>query len=422
MAQNVSSKSLLESGHVHSQSSIVSRSTLRRIEDPIEAHVLPTTKSRSYQIKKPVKEDGSLGKKVLEEEEYISAMEDIVTRDFFPDLHRETRGSDADLSHHLGSLDDFVASHTSEDNASFEVIQQKDEAERRRRLHWLYEAGDGRKEGLLNLYYLGNNEVIGAARREEMDRLLNSSEEGRVLGEERPGAPDLWRFRVRNQLMFPPELDASRDTCLLSLQNAEKDVRSLPASSQLMLPPTGTLKPWPRDKQKAIVHNNTRLAPPADERFESLERPHSPSEYSQADSLDLPTSYGGPNSPRSYRPVPMTPLIVPGITASPLVTWGEVMSTPMVLPSDSSEQRSFTMASPSSRETLARSMDIKRRRQPPQEKTMISKLNESTRLRLTPAALSLAARIRASSTPMSVFGGDSALSRSYSTAKKRKIA
>ena len=34
---------------------------------------------------------------------------------------------------------------------------------------------------------------------------------------------------------------------------------------------------------------------------------------------------------KAYRTVPMTPLIVPGATASPLMTWGDIAGTPLIL-------------------------------------------------------------------------------------------
>ena len=47
---------------------------------------------------------------------------------------------------------------------------------------------------------------------------------------------------------------------------------------------------------------------------------------------------------KAYRTVPMTPLIVPGSTASPLVTWGDIDGTPLILERNGSNNQSSSAA------------------------------------------------------------------------------
>ena len=47
---------------------------------------------------------------------------------------------------------------------------------------------------------------------------------------------------------------------------------------------------------------------------------------------------------KAYRTVPMTPLIVPGATASPLVTWGDIDGTPLILERNGSNSQSSSAA------------------------------------------------------------------------------
>ena len=400
--------------------------SLRRMEDPIEEHVMPPPRTRPS---KPKAVERRPSRRVLEEEEYVAALSRIIERDFFPalaELRREEDGPGAEALPGVGgSLDEFLAEHTSEDNASFEEVHRRDLEERRRRLHWAYAAGDGRQEGMLALYHLGDR-VLSVEDRQRMDRLLA---EGADSADQRPNGANPWRFRVRNQLMFPPELEDSKDVCLM-LQDAAPGARALPAAPQLLLSDSSSRTGPPSRSDKAIAHRNTRL-PLVAQRPEAspLERPHSPSEYSQAGSLDVPAPSPHRHSgERSHRPVPMTPLIEPGALASPLITWGEVAATPLALSAEGAQRRdppgsferlhgvpSFTIGGPSAREELARKLDsvgktagVKRPRTPGSRA-------------LTPAAISLANRVRASTGPPTPFGEDSTLRASYASSTKKTL-
>jgi hypothetical protein len=208
-------------------------SLLSRLEDPSQQHAMPsavTVKVHSagedtMQAPRalPVKHGVKRKKKVLEEEEYVDTLSHIIERDYFPQLAasrvspEETAATSSDLS-----VTSFFEQFTSYDNDSFEDLQRQSQAEHRKKFHWLYElpaiegdptagADTQRRPGMLMLYYLGNN-VLSAQQRERMDAILDGAAEERV-GDGRRNGVAMGKFRVRNQLMFPPELAASEDTC-----------------------------------------------------------------------------------------------------------------------------------------------------------------------------------------------------------------
>ena len=393
--------------------------TLRRMEDPVEEHVMPPPRTRPGRPGPAVK---SSARRVLSEEEYVEAIGRIVERDFFPHLADHGGNGDGDTKAdefaRSSSLDVFLAGHTSEDNASFEEVHRRDIEDKRRRLHWAYDAGDGRREGMLALYHMGGR-VLSVEDRQRVDRLL---EEAADPIDGRPNGADPWRFRVRNQLMFPPELEDSRDVCLVGQDPSGH--RALPPPSQLQLtdPRASRTGPPARSERKTIAHRNTRLPLTGPPEPSPLERPHSPSVYSQADSLDVPAPSRG--AERSYRQVPMTPLIEPGALASPLITWGDVMATPLALPAETGTKRSrgqdqspqlpsFTIGGPSAREELARKLDSSGSTAAKRPRKVAGPGGQP----LTPAAISLASRVRSSTAPPTPFGEDVALRASYAVSK-----
>ena len=60
------------------------------------------------------------------------------------------------------------------------------------------------------LYYMDNRKIT-AQERQEFDRLLKNSSDD--TADSRKNGIEPWRFRVRNQLMFPPELSTSEEIC-----------------------------------------------------------------------------------------------------------------------------------------------------------------------------------------------------------------
>lgn len=146
-------------------------------------------------------------KRVLEEDDYVHALERIIARDYFPNTYNGDDEGSIDIDNY--SLDQFVSKYTTEDNHSFDKLMEKDAAERRRKFHWMYDQNDGRVPGMLMLYYVNNgrNKPLTAVQRMKIDKAIKDAESEYNVGyDQRPAGPDTWnRFHVRNALMFPPD-------------------------------------------------------------------------------------------------------------------------------------------------------------------------------------------------------------------------
>jgi uncharacterized membrane protein len=89
----------------------------------------------------------SYGKKILEEDEYITALSNIIEKDYFPVLfesrrHNEQNDQNSERFNHY-TVDQFTQlifrEFTSYDNSSYDILQEKDLAEHRKRYHWVYD-------------------------------------------------------------------------------------------------------------------------------------------------------------------------------------------------------------------------------------------------------------------------------------------
>lgn len=418
---------------------------------------------------------------VLEEEEYIQKLEAIIERDYFPDSarHNSKRSSDSSLVDNTPatpaagdssveerdldknetdsmSVNQFFEVYNSEDNESFEKLQEKDLAEKRRKFHWLYESPGGKSAGMLMWYYQKGG-VMTVEDREKMDKLLECPT---TVGDDRPNGCETWRFRVRNQLMFPPELEASKDTCLLPssdpaalarLTDSEASVsNSKLGSSELSLVPISEApntirKPSQKDRTlnlpvrqispiksnensdgklmppPSIVPQNTRLSDKAPVSFVSaspLEAPHTPS------------SVGTDQGNSFYRSVCMTPSPFPEVGSShlhsPLITWGEICGTPNVLSAASSRSNPFQISEMTDREKRARLLDTNHNQRNRKslasseqaKKSQTNKISRMMKTPLTPAGRALAERLSSSSKSSTSDWGSLELPRSDKRVKK----
>ncbi|EGZ28477.1 hypothetical protein PHYSODRAFT_392116, partial [Phytophthora sojae] len=369
-------------------------------------------------------------KVVLEEEEYVDALGQIIERDFFPDLPKlkrqtellreeeggvpwtdttlraaNTRGNASVRSSASGTgwdqptpqsgesavdatqesdaaeadakasmtLNHFVATHTSEDNESFAELQEKAVIDHQRRYHWAFD--DDKKRGDPKLHLLTNGTWIS----KEQRRIADEACAPKGPKDDRPSAPETWRFRARNPLLFPPELEATRDICQvrsgnqLLLENGVKSRSGRP----------------PRAGKKTVYANS---------RFSSQET-------------------------EDYSLVPMTPVIAPGVDASPLMTWGDIEGTPRILGSRATPERilstpSFEMRDTSSREKLAGRLESEARRR--SSSSRMSGIKTPSRKRpkndQTPVCQSIRARMPSvRSVLRTPVGSDAQLRASYST-------
>uniref|UniRef100_A0A8D2LB24 Ess-2 splicing factor homolog n=2 Tax=Varanus komodoensis TaxID=61221 RepID=A0A8D2LB24_VARKO len=186
----------------------------------------------------------------------------------------------------LPSLDNFLAKHTSEDNASFEQIMEVAEEKEKARHSWLYEA----------------EEAYSQRHREQL--ALPSAEEQQALTSGKAGV-ETWEYKARNSLMYYPP----------GVPEEEEDVFKKP---------------------REVVHRNTRFLK------DPFSQAVSKSQLQQAAALNAQYKQGkvGPDgkelipqeSPKvnGYGFV-ATPSPAPGVNDSPLMTWGEIESTPLRL-------------------------------------------------------------------------------------------
>ncbi|KRZ85072.1 Protein DGCR14 -like protein [Trichinella sp. T8] len=318
---------------------------------------------------------------VLEEDEYLKKLDEIIQRDFFPDINdlklknqymdalaehdvvkikelqkkmfsQRNKTTDTEISLRAPikvdpwelecektndmNLDKFLANFTSEDNESFEEIMENHDHKLRQKHAWMYLA---EKEHALNL---------------QKSMAIKAADEQLFLEAPSRLGVDNWSYKAINSVMFVPE-DAQ-------WTNEEKVIRD-------------------KMKEREIVYKNTRLN----------ENPWSSSnskETSYAADAQL-THQGKVNAqgeemdfkdPRQRFSLVVTPSPIPGnfsfhallfflirqvsfsgLRDSPLMTWGEIEGTPFCLdrgevPLSPFKGPSFKIRDTSLREKLAKSM------------------------------------------------------------------
>ncbi|CAH2295511.1 Hypothetical predicted protein [Pelobates cultripes] len=215
----------------------------------------------------------------------------------------------------LPGLDNFLAKHTSEDNASFEQIMEVAKEKERSRNAWLYEAEEEYKK-------------------RQQENLALPSMEKQAIECGKAGL-DTWEYKTHNSLMYYPAGVPDNDAIF--------------------------------KKPREVLHRNTRF------QKDPFSQALSKSQLQQAAALNAQYKQGkvGPDGkeliPQESPKVNgfgfvATPSPVPGVNDSPLMTWGEVESTPFRL--DGSETPylektpgpSFKILEPGRRERLGLKM------------------------------------------------------------------
>ncbi|XP_053313322.1 splicing factor ESS-2 homolog [Spea bombifrons] len=215
----------------------------------------------------------------------------------------------------LPGLDRFLAKHTSEDNASFEQIMEVAKEKERSRNAWLYEAEEEYKQ-------------------RQLQSLALPSVEKQAIECGKAGL-DTWEYKAHNSLMYYPT--------------------GVPDNDLLF------------KKPREVLHRNTRF------HKDPFSQALSKTQLQQAAALNAQYKQGkvGPDG-KELIPTESpkvngfgfvaTPSPAPGINESPLMTWGEVESTPFRL--DGSETPylektpgpSFKILEPGRRERLGLKM------------------------------------------------------------------
>lgn len=422
------------------------------------------------------------GRKKLTEDDYTEKLEAIIEAQFFPhiaplrELHsfinnqsnkftferlkrmyvnpeiRSANFSNSEDENKI-TLSTFLQQFISEDNSSFELLQEKSLQEHRRKYHWNYEQEDGKKSGMLALYYM-NGKVLSIEERKLFDTILITDMHQDAAFDNRQNGLDHVKFRVRNQLFFPPQLKDSEDTCkmppsssagprlitdgkessqllakyennksalsnstsslLSSRKGFEKEIQTAnisslssfvsqerrPAETEDGAGPLtlyhllmAVLHPDQSGSNSGAIGGMTGPSP--------LERPQRLSASDPSPIFSNGSHRNNNTNKRAYEEVSMSPIPVPissislsqgfipasvlamhdsstqllfAVPASPLVTWGEVMSTPVAIAeeddhpipagvwsksivADEDSGPIFSMQPPSRRELTARALD-----------------------------------------------------------------
>ncbi|UYV72711.1 DGCR14 [Cordylochernes scorpioides] len=362
----------------------------------------PPVKTKSKQI-------------ILEEEDYTNALEKIIVRDFFPDLGSENvhqnivpstisseyetplplnpksfetpsasdiienrLAEDDNVKSHVQkeaekiSLNKFLEKYTSEDNASFEVIQEKNEKAHKQKYPWLY-----------------NDEK---AENEKVQNMIEYKED-----KDQP-ATLTWKYKNKNSLMYIP------DGAELTMEEKVKQIT----------------------KKQLTIYKNTRLDKNP---FNENANQNLIGELANAQARRKEGKVGVDGkefcpreSPKvnGYGFVPSTPVLTPG--ASPLMTWGEIESTPAPLEREMTPGPQFRIPDVPLREKLALSLaaDNRKKQSNKKDKAMEDMRNRLTSPR-TPLleSLSPAAQRLATSKLGIKRGRDSALIASYTPSPQR---
>ncbi|KAK4319574.1 hypothetical protein Pmani_009514 [Petrolisthes manimaculis] len=332
----------------------------------MEGKVALTADQSAEIFKKPTQLPPRKKKKVLDEETYVKKVEKIIERDFFPDLENlrerveflaardsndlvklrelyarqaraegsvmdspatfetpQTQSSGSttprqDSSSNIGnktsqdsqnsgkdhtiSLDEFMSTHTSEDNDSFEQLMEESQARFRRKYAWMFEA-----EEQHNKEYLPNLDVPSLTQKETTLAICHTtttstSESATANSDPRPGHLDNWKFNTFNSVMFVPD---------------------------------GIFPPQDKEKECKVELTNTRF------HGNPFTETMSVAAMLEASAVQASKKEGkvgvdgkelGKDSPRvnGYNFV-SAPSPAPGVDASPLMTWGEVEGTPCQL-------------------------------------------------------------------------------------------
>uniref|UniRef100_A0A672P529 Ess-2 splicing factor homolog n=1 Tax=Sinocyclocheilus grahami TaxID=75366 RepID=A0A672P529_SINGR len=319
-------------------------------------------------------------RKILDEDDYIEGLEKIIQRDFFPDVSKlqaqndyleaeengdmermreiaikygslmakytprtyvtksavftegiwglfgilkiyatcglcYVSGKDAEKTEKdLPSLDRFLAKNTSEDNASFEQIMELAEDKDKLRHAWLYEAENEFKE------------------RHEQNLALPSTEK-QALECTKAGV-ETWQYKAKNALMYYPE--GEKDDTLF-----KKPREVLYKNTRFDVDPFCKALNKSQIQQAAALHAQFKQGKVGPDGKELL--PHESPKVN---------GYGfeGEASP------------APGVAESPLMTWGEIESTPFRLDGsdtplvERSHGPSFKIPEPGRRERLGLKM------------------------------------------------------------------
>ncbi|XP_061197833.1 splicing factor ESS-2 homolog [Saccostrea echinata] len=188
------------------------------------------------------------------------------------------------------SLDAYMSKNTSEDNASFAEILEETQKQHREKHAWLFENESSRKQ-------------------EEENRLALPSIEQQAAIEAPQAGVDTWKYQARNNLMYVP--DGADFSAQEIIDAQQKKPRKIVHENTRF-----THCPWNKNKNQALI----KEAASAKAIINQGKIGHDGKEILPAESPRV-NGYGFVG----------TPSPAPGVDESPLMTWGEIESTPFRL-------------------------------------------------------------------------------------------
>lgn len=214
------------------------------------------------------------------------------------------------------SLDQYLGSHTSEDNNSFQEIIKESELQHRHKYSWLYEGEES------------SNSTKGQA-------LILPSIEEQAQCKERPLNIETWNYHNKNYIMYVP------DGIQLTQNEKIEQARS----------------------RQEINHSNTRLDKCP---FDENQNKETIQGLAISQSRVMEGKIGVDGKELTFGDTPKvngfslvkTPSPAPGVNESPLMTWGDIEGTPFRLDSGDTPLRAtpgpcFKIPEPPKREKLA---------------------------------------------------------------------
>ncbi|XP_046330560.2 splicing factor ESS-2 homolog [Haliotis rufescens] len=185
------------------------------------------------------------------------------------------------------SLDRYLARNTSEDNASFMEILKEGERKHREKHAWMYDKEEKQEM-------------------EHEQKLALPSIEEQAMIEPGSGRVDTWKYKPQNALMYVPDGESLSAKELIELQ---------------------------KHKPREIIHENTRFQFNPHNIVKSKQQMQEAASYKALANLGK-IGHDGKEILPSMSPnvngygFVATPSPAPGVDDSPMMTWGEIESTP----------------------------------------------------------------------------------------------
>lgn len=412
-------------------------------------------------------------RKVLSEEEYTSTLSSIVQREYFPELpglqkqaavldRREAKDFKGAVSIRRAArrLQDHEEALADQEAEKELAAAESGTREVARPLHRETVSGfHARATSEDNQEFQENLQQEVQARRSRVEAVYSNPYQALIhgptanlIGRETPLlASDLFNPpshniepaknpKLDNVFFFAPEVSSEDDTSKMKLLKGSSDMEMMPPPICKPNSSTGAMVVSKQELVEYILtQSQDRRIEPKQTRFPTTvavvpqRRPangqdSSTTDYSTEASTDIDSPHIPLHQERNARAkrqkrdletlVAMTPLIQPGRAqdASPIITWGTVSSTPMVLGRDPAS--SFAMPDESARDRAARVAEEKllKRRAKPKTPTSLAMNRMSN---LTPAARSLLQKSMPKGSARSAGAFSNALRKSY-TPQRRK--